>query len=285
MAKIKHDHAVTQMALSNLDAWVNSPRVLSMIVCMVVYCVMQGVVDQAGFWVAGIELQLTLPEKLFVKLYNSFYNMGSLLFLVMVSEIPRRIPFQHMMLIRSTRRKWITSQCLYCALMVILTILLLCMTYMLVVFPDSPLGNTFTDNEFIAAGYYEQEDSFIPAYIRSQFTPWSACLISAVPMFFFWYTMVLVILLCSMMGHPMLAPSLYGLILLAPTTLLTECLPSWLVLPTDFSSLGAIVAKCVGGELSHFAAVLTGYLAVDTGLIFILYRIALHTDFAFFDQK
>ena len=27
MAKIKHDHAVTQMALSNLDAWVNSPRV------------------------------------------------------------------------------------------------------------------------------------------------------------------------------------------------------------------------------------------------------------------
>ena len=174
MAKIKHDHAVTQMALSNLDAWVNSPRVLSMIVCMVVYCIMQGVVDQAGFWVAGIELQLTLPEKLFVKLYNSFYNMGSLLFLVMVSEIPRRIPFQHMMLIRSTRRKWITSQCLYCALMVMLTILLLCMTYMLVVFPDSPLGNTFTDNEFIAAGYYEQEDSFIPAYIRSQFTPWSA---------------------------------------------------------------------------------------------------------------
>ena len=134
MAKIKHDHAVTQMALSNLDAWVNSPRVLSMIVCMVVYCVMQGVVDQGGFWVAGIELQLTLPEKLFVKLYNSFYNMGSLLFLVMVSEIPRRIPFQHMMLIRSTRRKWITSQCLYCALMVMLTILLLCMTYMLVVF-------------------------------------------------------------------------------------------------------------------------------------------------------
>ena len=125
----------------------------------------------------------------------------------------------------------------------------------------------------------------IPAYIRSQFTPWSACLISAVPMFFFWYTMVLVILLCSMMGHPMLAPSLYGFILLAPTTLLTECLPSWLVLPTDFSSLGAIVAKCVGGELSHFAAVLIGYLAVDTGLIFILYRIALHTDFAFFDQK
>lgn len=84
MAKIKHDHAVTQMALSNLDAWVNSPRVLSMIVCMVVYCVMQGVVDQGGFWVAGIELQLTLPEKLFVKLYNSFYSMGSLLFLVMV---------------------------------------------------------------------------------------------------------------------------------------------------------------------------------------------------------
>ena len=143
----------------------------------------------------------------------------------------------------------------------------------------------FTDNEFIAAGYYEQEESFIPAYIRSQFTPWSACLISAIPMFFFWYTMVLVILLCSMMGHPMLAPSLYGFILLAPTTLLTECLPSWLVLPTDFNSLGAIVSKCVGGELSHLGAVLIGYLAVDIGLIIILYRIALHTDFSFFDQK
>ncbi len=282
---MKRGHAVTQMALSNLAAWVNSPRVLSMIVCMVVYGVMQGVVDRAGFWAADIELPLTLPEKLFVKLYNSFYTMGSLLFLVMVSEVPRRIPFQHMMLIRSTRRKWIASQCLYGALMVALTILLLSMTYMLVVFPDSPLGNTFTDDAFIAAGCYEQEDSFIPAYIRSRFTPWSACLIAAVPMFFFWYTMVLIIFLCNMMGHPMLAPSLYGLILFAPIILLTECLPSWLVLPTDFISLGAIVSKCVGGELSHLGAVLTGYLAVDTGLIFMLCRLALHTDFAFFDQK
>ena len=49
--------------------------------------------------------------------------------------------------------------------MVVLTILLLSMTYMLVVFPDSPLGNTFTDNEFIAAGYYDQEDSFIALLI------------------------------------------------------------------------------------------------------------------------
>jgi len=285
MAKMRREHAVTQMALSNLIAWINSPRVLSMIVCMVVYGIMQGVVDQAGFGVEGIALPLTLPEKLFVKLYNSFYLMGSLLFLVMVSEIPRRIPFQYMMLIRSTRRKWIVSQCLYCAFMVVLTILLLSMTYMLAVFPDSPLGNTFTDDAFIEAGYYEQEESFIPAYIRSRFTPWSACLIAAVPMFFFWYTMVLVILLCSMMGHPMLAPSLYGLILFAPITLLTECLPSWLVLPTDFNSLGAIVSECVGGELSRLGAVLIGYLAVDTGLIFILDRMALHTDFAFFDQK
>ena len=93
MAKIKHDHAVTQMALSNLDAWVNSPRVLSMIVCMVVYCIMQGVVDQAGFWVAGIELQLTLPEKLFVKLYNSFYNMGSLLFWSWLVKFPAGFHF------------------------------------------------------------------------------------------------------------------------------------------------------------------------------------------------
>lgn len=285
MAKMKRGHAVTQMALSNLAAWVNSPRVLSMIVCMVVYGVMQGVVDRAGFWAADIELPLTLPEKLFVKLYNSFYTMGSLLFLVMVSEIPRRIPFQHMMLIRSTRRKWIASQCLYGAFMVVLTILLLSMTYMLVVFPDSPPGHTFTDDAFIAAGYYEQEESFIPAYIRSRFTPWSACLVAAVPMFFFWYTMVLVILLCGMMGHPMLAPSLYGLILFAPVTLLTECLPSWLILPTDFSSLGAIVSECVGGELSHLGAVLAGYLAVDTGLVFMLDRMALHTDFAFLDPK
>lgn len=76
MAKMKRKYAVTQMALSNLDAWVNSPRVLSMIVCMVVYCIMQGVVDQAGFWAANMELPLTLPEKLFVKLYNSFTTWG-----------------------------------------------------------------------------------------------------------------------------------------------------------------------------------------------------------------
>lgn len=267
MAKSLRRRSVFKMAQSNLDAWVNSPRVLLMAACMVLYCTMQGIVDQQGFWAAGIDLPLSLPEKLFVKLYNSFYSMGSLLFLVMVSEVPRRIRFQHLMLIRSFRRQWISSQCLYCAMMVLIAILLLSITYTLVVLPDSSLSNTFTDNEYIASGYYEQEESFIPAYIRSHFTPWSACLVSAIPMFFFWYTMVLVILLCSMLGHPLLGPSLYGFILMSPTTILTECLPAWLMLPTDFSSLGAIVQNCIEGELQHFIQVLAIYVLVDISLM------------------
>lgn len=285
MDKDLSKRSMFRMALSNLDAWLNSPRVLLMALCVIVYGVMLAVGDRQGFWAAGISVPLTLPEKLFVNLYNSFYNMGSLLFLVMVSEVPRRIPFQHVMLIRSTRRKWVASQCLYCAMMVLLTMALLSAVYTLIILPGSSLNAAFTDDGFIAAGLYEQEESFIPAYIRQHFTPWSACAFTAIPMFFFWYTMALVILLCSMLGHPLLGPSIYGSILMGKTTILMECLPHWLKLPTDFSSLGAIVQNCAQGELRHAAFVLAIYLGVVAAMILLLMRIASHADFTFFDEK
>lgn len=285
MAEQARKRPVIEMALSNLHAWVSSPRVLLMAACLIVYGVMQAVADQQGFWAAGLSLPLTLPEKLFVKLYNSFYNMGSLLFLVMVSEVPRRIPFQRLMLIRSSRRRWLLAQCLYCALMVLMTLLLLSLIYSLVILPGSSLEASFTDDRFIAAGAYAQEESFIPAYIRHSFTPWSACALAALPMFCFWYSMVLLILLCSMLGHPLLGPSVYGFILMSNTALLRECLPQWLRLPTDFSSLGAIVQRCVEGELRHAALVLGVYAAVIALLMLALHIVASRTDFAFFDEK
>ncbi|MEG0513789.1 MAG: hypothetical protein RR653_13860 [Clostridia bacterium] len=276
---------VLGIALSNMDSWVRSPRVWTMVVCAVVYCIMQVVVDTSGFWVMGMKLELTLPEKLFTKVYNGFYSIGSLLFLVMVSEIPRRISFQQFLLVRASRVRWMLAQCVYCAMMVLSMILLLTTAYLLIALPGSSTSSTFTDTQYIQAGCYEQEDAFISAFIRKSFTPWTACLFAGVPLFLFWYTMVLMILMLSLLKHPLLGPSVYGFLLLARSTLLVECLPSGLILPTDFSSLGAIIAEHVGSEAQRLMVVISLYIVFDALLIYLLFLIVRRMDFCIFEEE
>ena len=81
---------VCYTAFANFDAWIRTPRVWVMVLCTIVYAVMQSVTDTGGYYAYDIELFPGVWEKLFVKWNNGFYVMGSLLFLVMVSELPRK---------------------------------------------------------------------------------------------------------------------------------------------------------------------------------------------------
>ncbi len=275
---------VFKIALSNMDSWMRSTRVIAMAVCVIFYCIMQVVVDSPGVWVMDFHFDLTLQEKLLSKLYNGFYSMGSLLFLIMVSEIPRRINYQKYLFIRSTKNRWMAGQCLYCAMMVILMILLLIITYLLFALPSSTASNAYTDTQYILNGAYEQEDAYISFFIRNSFSPWQACLFACIPMFLFWYTMVLIILLFSMLKLPLLGPSLFGFLLLAQSTLLVECLPPQMVLPTEFASLGAILAEHSGMESKRLISVFVGYFIMDALLIFLLFRLSHKADLCLFDE-
>ena len=105
---------VAAMAGANFDAWIRSPRVWVTALCVVVYCLLQAINSPAEHQVNGLSPAFTLPEMLFLRMTEGFFIMASLLFLVMVSELPRRINYQYSMLMRASRGRWLLSQALYC---------------------------------------------------------------------------------------------------------------------------------------------------------------------------
>jgi hypothetical protein len=273
---------IAAMAAANLDAWFHSPRVWMMMICVAVYCLLQASNDAQALLVNGNPIPLTYPEMLFWELDKGFSLMSSLLFLIMVSELPRRIGYQNHMLVRTTRLHWVMAQCLYCMWMVLSMILMLILLYSIFALPHAVHGSGFVENELIQAGQYKEQEALIPTYIRQSTTPITACLLAILPMFFFWITMVLIILLFGLMGLSLLGPLIYGFLLLAHVTLLFEAMPSWLKLPIDFSSLHNITAEYPKEEFSRLRNVLAGYIVLDGLLIAILCLIGKKAELVFF---
>ena len=273
------------IASANLDAWVRSPRVAAMLLCLMVYCAMQVLIDAQTMQVRGVPIALTVPELIFIKLNNGFYLMASLLFLVMVSEIPRRINYQNYMLMRATRSRWVMSQCLYCLWLVVLTILALVVVYAAMASLSSGWGAGFTENILIEQGQYEEYESLVPQFVRYGMTPWTACLLAAVPMFFFWMTMVLLILLLGLMGQPLLGPMIFGFLLLAQVTIFWEALPTGFPLPYNFANLYEITAAYPEQELQRLTGVLMGYGSLCAGLVGLLLLVGRRADFVFYTDN
>ena len=64
------------IAVANFHTWLQSSRVLSMLGCMVFYCLLQVVVDHSNYALEGEKtLLFNVPELLFLKLYSSFFTM------------------------------------------------------------------------------------------------------------------------------------------------------------------------------------------------------------------
>ena len=276
---------LTPIALANLDAWVRSPRVVAMLLCLLVYCAMEALADAQMMQVRGVAITLTVPELIFIKLNNGFYLMATLLFLVMISEIPRRINYQNYMLMRATRSRWVLGQCLYCLWLVLLTILVLVVFYAAMASISSGWGGGFTENALIAQGQYEEYESLVPQFVRYGMTPWTACLLAAVPLFFFWMTMVLIILVLGLMGQPLLGPMIYGVLLMAQVTIFWEALPASFPLPYHFANLNIITAAYPEQELQRLTNVLLGYVGLCAGLVGLLLLVGRRADFVFYTDN
>lgn len=152
--------------------------------------------------------------------FNSF-NLTSVTFLIMVSELPRRIPFQQYTLIRSTRVRWIVAQMLYCLLLVVLMLVVLIALTALMLIPVVVQGKGWSDNVRIAAGEMP-ELSYVSAWIRQNLTPIQTSLLSIVPIFLFWLTMTWSILLCGLLGYGPQGVILYSVVLMLDTILMVD---------------------------------------------------------------
>lgn len=227
------------MILGNFDSWLRSPRTILMLLFTVAASFLT--VRSYGIGLRANGFTMTVREGLAYLLLTGFGNqfLASVTFLVMVSELPRRIPFQQYTLIRSSRTRWIGAQLLYCFLMVVFMIAFMTLVFTLFLLPLSAPGSGWSDTLRLAQGL-EPERAYFPEWIRMHFLPAQALFIAVVPIFLFWFTMVLIILFSSLLGAPIIGLALYSTILFSSVIVLFEDLPGFFM-PMQFSTLLKIV--------------------------------------------
>lgn len=257
---------VLSMALANFDSWIRSPRTVLMLIFVVAICYLQMcgykmTLDNTGY-------TMHLGETLFYE-FNFGCNMPmtTAIFLIMVSELPKKIPFQQYSLIRSSRWRWTLAQILYCFMMVLamLFLILLCITIfaMPLVIP----GNGWSDIIRLSQGIIESEEALIDVYIMNEFGPWRALFVAAIPMFCFWFTMVLIILLFGIWGKPVWGVLAYAFIMVAHVTIYFEYFPINIVMPMHYGTLQNLTAGHQGFELEQLTKVIIAYIILILSLI------------------
>lgn len=279
---VKNLNAVHVMAKSNFSSWIHSPRTLIMLLFVAAFCYL--VTCNHIQSMNLLQLELHFGESLFFLLSNGCsITTTSILLLITISELPKQIGYQYSLLIRSSREKWLRSQILYCIWMAccMLTLTVICTS--LFIIPSVAAGNGWSDTTQNVANIVQEHKSIIPTFIRTSFTPLSACLFAMLPMFLFWLTMIFVILLFSLYGVPLVGILAYGTMLVADVVLFVEAIGDF-PMPIHFATLSNIIANANGVEPKKLFTVFCGY-AVVISMILIMMFIRVRTTDLYFQEK
>lgn len=276
--------ALTALLRGQMSDWLHSPRTVIMGLVILALAFMNA--KSLSSSMEQYSLTSNVGEGIFMYLSTGFGNILSIsaFFLIMVSEIPRRNAFQNSMLIRSSRSQWLRSQILFCFTVVALMMLLMILLSMVLSIPSlSPGSGWSTPLELDPDAPWVP--SFVPEYIRV-LPPWQANLLSAAILFAFWFTMVLVILLCSLAGRPNLGLILYVFLLVLHVTVMWENLPPFLRhMPTWYSNLSSIAGQYPDHELETVPIVLVVYAIVDFILIGLMHLQVRTMDMRFAEKE
>lgn len=213
---------------------------------------------------------------------NSGFNliMTSVALLVMMSELPKRVSYQNYTLMRLSRRRWLTSQIVFCVGLVLTFIVLMLGLSALFSLTFVTPGGGWSDLERLALdSNYAHEMHYTSEYIRA-LTPFAACILASVILFLFWLTMAFLILLFSLYGIPNFGVVFCVSLLLLNITVLYENLPG-VKLPTQFATLGAVASQVYEHKFRFVAMVIVGYLVGDALLIKLMNRRIQHMDIQF----
>jgi len=268
---------------SHFSAWLHSPRTLVMGIMILCFAYMHA--RSYGHTLSMRGYAAHLGEMVFSYLYNGFnIVMTSTFLLIMVSEIPKRIAFQNTMLIRITRKKWVISLILFCVVVVVLMLAFMTIFCTILSLPYITPGGGWSDLERLAENPdYQYEIPLIREYVRV-LSPLQACICAASVVFFFWLTMLLVILLFSLFGQPNLGLLVYMFILEFALTFRFEMVPNMRT-PIHFATLVAIGNQFPGKELVSLPLVLSAYILIDAGIIATMMIKARHLDFCFSEKE
>lgn len=280
-APLRHHRrkAILAMTRINIEAWRSSAKTIVALLFAIAVCyaeVTWGTRNiQANGW------KLYFGENMFLS-FNVGFNsmMTSMLLLVTVTELPRRIAYQGYALVRSNRRDWLASQLLYCAGLALFMLLLVTACTALFSIGQVSPGSGWSDLERIASGEMDEWSGIVTPFAREHFTPLTGCLHAAAPILLFWFTMLCVLLLCSVYNAPLVGVAAYVFILWAGIIIdFSGLAVRGFMLPKDFATLDALGLSMRG--LAFYWYVIAGYIVTDAALIAIMFLRVKHTDMIF----
>lgn len=266
---------IMTMASVNLDSWLHSSRTVIMLICAVLLCLLEAGKTLETY--RNMDIILNLGETIYVLFsYGVNIFMSSVIFFVMISEIPRRVCFQNYTLIRSTRKKWLSAQILYCVFMVLLTLALLGVCILIFSSWSTVASLDWSDNARIDSGAYLASQGVVPEYVRSKFNIFSGTLYAAMPLFFFWFTLSMIILLFGIFGAPTVG------ILVCAFLLLAHFIGSFSLnfrYPIQYAMVQALDPDTYGPSL--YRNTIIAYIGINAILILIMYIKISHFDLLF----
>lgn len=269
-----------EMALSQLKRWLCSPRVLilSFFVaaqCFAQVCGFQNTLNRYGY-------SAHLMESIFYQFYSGCnMPMMSVLFLVMIGDIPYQMAQQEFFLIRCSRRKWMAAQIMHCVLIVMVMILILLILTTGMLLPISEEGNGWSDDQRMSDCGSLPQTEMVMGVIRQRFSPISAICVAILPMACFWLLMLLMIMAFGMRGIPEVGILIYASLLVLNITVLFEMIPFDVPFPLEYATLEGIVAKQNAGNALELNSVLCGYGVVILIIILVLFRCADRCELSF----
>lgn len=255
--------AIRSILSACLSSWAHSPRTLVLLIFIVMLGISEADIAITNF--TNQQLQLSSGDVLYYHLAKGFNTiMSSAMFLIMADELPRKISFQNYLLIRTNRVKWLFAQIFMCFILALLMLVLCCVTVFLASLTHVSSDWQWSDCQFVQQGFLmNDQDGITPAIIRNQFSPLHATFVAMVPLFFFWVSMLLIILLFGIYGK-----SIVGL-----TICMTTLLSSWILmtlftdwtLPVYFATINGILT--MDPSLAHYKEIIFGYCTFDAILI------------------
>lgn len=250
--------AIHTMAQANFETWAHSPRTWIMLLFVIALCYV--VCNTHVRMIQALGYTVHWGETMFYFLHNGWnITMTSILFLITVSEMPRRMGYQYNMLIRATRREWLFSQFLYCLWMALSMILLVMICAAIFMLPGIAPGSGWTDGERIAQEIITEQEALVPSFIRNSLSSFAACIVALLPMLLFWLSMVLVVLFCSLMGASVLGVLLYVVMLVGNVVFLMETFGGF-PMPIYHATLSNITSAWPDSEWFKLFQAMAGYV-------------------------
>lgn len=266
--------------------WLHSPRTVISAVMLLALAYMNA--RSFAYLLETGALYAYPGETVYHFLATGFGNVSltSALFLIMMAEIPRHLAFQNMLLIRSSHKAWLASQVLFCCLITAAMIGLMLVLSLLFSFPSLSAGTGWSDLERLAA---DPDAAWMPqltsVFIRA-IPPWVAALLAFLILFFFWLTMTLVILLCTLLGKPNAGVIVYVSLLVLNVTVAWEALPRWMrTMPIQFSTMAYVGGTFPERELQAVPCVIGAYLLIDLLLILLMHTRIRRMELFFIERR